>query len=130
MSKYEYNLVVIGAGSAGLVTSYIAAAAKAKVALVEKHRMGGDCLNTGCVPSKALIRSASFMRDIRRAHALGFVKAEAEMDFAQIMERVQRVIRKIEPHDSIERFTSLGVDCFTDEAKIVSPHEVQVGERV
>ena len=130
MSKYEYNLVVIGAGSAGLVTSYIAAAAKAKVALVEKHRMGGDCLNTGCVPSKALIRSASFMRDIRRAHALGFVKAEAEMDFAQIMERVQRVIRKIEPHDSIERFTSLGVDCFTDEAKIVSPNEVQVGERV
>lgn len=131
MPKYDYNLVVIGAGSAGLVTSYIAAAAKAKVALVEKHRMGGDCLNTGCVPSKALIRSASFMRDIRRAHALGFVKAEAEMDFAQVMERVQRVIRKIEPHDSVERYSSLGVDCFVgEEARVVSPREVKVGDRI
>lgn len=98
---YEYNMVVIGAGSAGLVTSYVAAAAKAKVALVERHKMGGDCLNTGCVPSKALIRSASFLRDAKRAQKLGIKKVEVEFDFAEIMERVQRVIGAIEPHDSV-----------------------------
>ncbi len=129
MAKYEYNLIVIGAGSAGLVTSIIAAGAKAKVALVEKHRMGGDCLNTGCVPSKALIRSASFMRDIKRCEKLGFKNVTVDFDFADVMERVSSVIKKIEPHDSIERYTKEGVDCFEDEAEIISPHEVKVGDR-
>ena len=127
MAKYQYNLVVIGAGSAGLVSSYVAAAAKAKVALVERHKMGGDCLNTGCVPSKALIRSASFMRDVRRHKLLGFKEARAEFDFAEVMERVQRVIAAIEPHDSVERYSGLGVDCIHGEARVVSPHEVEVG---
>lgn len=129
MAKYQYNLVVIGAGSAGLVSSYVAAAAKAKVALVERHKMGGDCLNTGCVPSKAIIRSASFMRDIRRAKDLGFRRAEAEFDFADIMARVHRVIAAIEPHDSIDRYTSLGVECIQGEAQMLSPNEVQVGDK-
>ena len=127
MAKYQYNLVVIGAGSAGLVSSYVAAAAKAKVALVERHKMGGDCLNTGCVPSKALIRSASFMRDVRRHKLLGFKEARAEFDFAEVMERVQRVIAAIEPHDSVERYSGLGVDCIQGEARVVSPHEVEAG---
>ncbi len=130
MAKYEYNLVVIGAGSAGLVTSYIAAAAKAKVALIERHKMGGDCLNTGCVPSKALIRSASFMRDVKRCESLGFKSAQVEFDFSAIMERVHRVIGNIEPHDSIERYTELGVECHTGSARVVSPHEVEVNGKV
>lgn len=130
MAKYDYNLVVIGAGSAGLVTSYVAAAAKAKVALIERHKMGGDCLNTGCVPSKALIRSASFMRDVKRAESFGFKNVSAEVDFAAVMERVQRIIKEIEPHDSIERFSGLGVECHTGEAKIVSPHEVEVNGKI
>ena len=129
MAKYQYNLVVIGAGSAGLVSSYVAAAAKAKVALVERHKMGGDCLNTGCVPSKALIRSASFMRDVRRHKLLGFKEARAEFDFAEVMERVQRVIAAIEPHDSVERYSGLGVDCIQGEARVVSPNEVEAGGR-
>ncbi|MGI9337186.1 MAG: dihydrolipoyl dehydrogenase family protein [Gammaproteobacteria bacterium] len=129
MAKYQYNLAVIGAGSAGLVSSYVAAAAKAKVALIERHKMGGDCLNTGCVPSKAIIRSASFMRDIRRAKQLGFRRAEAEFDFADIMARVHRVIAAIEPHDSVERYTELGVECHQGEASMLSPNEVQVGDK-
>ncbi len=128
---HDFNLVVIGAGSAGLVTSYVAAASKAKVALVERHRMGGDCLNTGCVPSKALIRSASVLRDAGRAKALGLRKIEVDFDFAEVMERVQRVIKAIEPHDSVERYSSLGVECYSGEAEIVSPNEVVVdGKRL
>ena len=123
---FDYNMVVIGAGSAGLVTSYIGAATKGKVALIEKHKMGGDCLNTGCVPSKALIRSANFMADAKKCQALGFKSAQIEFDFADVMERVQRVIKTIEPHDSTERYSSLGVDCYTGEAKILSPYEVYV----
>lgn len=124
--SFDYNMVVIGAGSAGLVTSYIGAATKGKVALIEKHKMGGDCLNTGCVPSKALIRSAKFMSDARKCQKLGFKSAQVEFDFADVMERVQRIIKTIEPHDSIERYTSLGVECHTGEAKILSPYEVSV----
>lgn len=124
--KFDYNIVAIGAGSAGLVTSYISAATKGKVALIEKHKMGGDCLNTGCVPSKALIRSAKFMADVKKCQKLGFKSAHVDFDFADVMERVQRVIRTVEPHDSIERYTSLGVECHTGEAKIVSPYEVMV----
>jgi len=126
MAKKDFNVIVIGAGSAGLVSSYIAAAVKAKVALIEKHKMGGDCLNTGCVPSKALIRSAKILSYIKRHKDYGIKSAEASFDFAEIMERVQTVIKKVEPHDSVERFTSLGVDCFAGAAKILSPHEVSV----
>ena len=125
-ARFDCNLVVIGAGSAGLVSAYIAAAVKAKVTLVEKHRMGGDCLNTGCVPSKALLRSAKFVHQAREAEHLGIKKATVEFDFAEIMERVQRVIRTIEPHDSAERYTGLGVECIQGEAKLVSPWEVEI----
>ncbi|MBT5469527.1 MAG: FAD-dependent oxidoreductase [Nitrospina sp.] len=124
--SFDYNMVVIGAGSAGLVTSYIGAATKGKVALIEKHKMGGDCLNTGCVPSKALIRSAKFMADVKKCQKLGFKSVSVEFDFAEVMERVQRVVRTVEPHDSIERYTSLGVECHTGVAKIISPYEVTV----
>jgi pyruvate/2-oxoglutarate dehydrogenase complex dihydrolipoamide dehydrogenase (E3) component/uncharacterized membrane protein YdjX (TVP38/TMEM64 family) len=125
-AKFDRNLVVIGAGSAGLVTAYIAAAVKAKVTLVEKHRMGGDCLNTGCVPSKALIRSARLLSDVRRAREFGIGRASADFDFAEIMERVQRVIRTVEPHDSVERYAGLGVEVLQGEARIASPYRVDV----
>ncbi len=127
---YDYNVVVIGAGSGGLVASLIAAAVKAKVALVEKHQMGGDCLNTGCVPSKALIRSAKMAHYAKRAKDWGFRSAEVEFEFAEVMDRVQRVIKAIEPHDSVERFTGLGVECLQGEATIESPWRVRVGDRV
>ena len=109
-SRFDRNLVVIGAGSAGLVSAYIGAAIKAKVTLVERHRMGGDCLNTGCVPSKALIRSAKLFSHMRRSREFGIRTADAAFDFAEVMERVQQVIRAIEPHDSIARYTGLGVE--------------------
>jgi pyruvate/2-oxoglutarate dehydrogenase complex dihydrolipoamide dehydrogenase (E3) component/uncharacterized membrane protein YdjX (TVP38/TMEM64 family) len=126
-ARFDRNLVVIGAGSAGLVSAYIAAAVKAKVTLVEKHRMGGDCLNTGCVPSKALIRSARLLSHIRRAPEFGIARASADFDFADVMERVQRVIRAVEPHDSVERYTGLGVEVLQGEARILSPWRVEVG---
>ncbi|MBT8421499.1 MAG: FAD-dependent oxidoreductase, partial [Gammaproteobacteria bacterium] len=128
-SKFDTNMVVIGAGSAGLVTSYIAAAAKAKVTLVERENMGGDCLNTGCVPSKALIRSSRIANYIHRAPEFGLLPATAKADFSAVMRRVQDVIAKIEPHDSIERYTALGVDCEAGSAEIVSPWEVKVGDK-
>jgi pyruvate/2-oxoglutarate dehydrogenase complex dihydrolipoamide dehydrogenase (E3) component len=126
MSKYDYNIIVIGGGSAGLVSSYIAAAVKAKVALIEKHKMGGDCLNTGCVPSKALLRSAKMLSYANRAKEFGFQKTTVEFDFAEVMQRVQNVIKTIAPHDSRERYASLGVECIEGEAKITSPHSVEV----
>ncbi len=125
-AKFDRNLVVIGAGSAGLVTSYIAAAVKAKVTLIEKHKMGGDCLNTGCVPSKALIRSAKFVAQQKRASELGMKSASVDFDFADVMERIQRVIKTIEPHDSVDRYQALGVDVIEGEAKITSPYTVEV----
>ncbi len=124
--RYDRNLVVIGAGSAGLVSAYIAAAVRAKVTLVEKHKMGGDCLNTGCVPSKALIKSARLLAQIRRAPEFGLKSASADFDFSDVMERVQRVVRTVEPHDSVERYTALGVECIEGEAKITSPWTVEV----
>jgi len=130
MATYDFNLVVIGAGSGGLVTAYIAAAVKAKVALIEKHKMGGDCLNTGCVPSKALIKSARLLSQIKKHKKYGINEASVSFDFADVMERVQRVIKTIEPHDSVERFTSLGVDCFQGAARILSPYEVEVNGKV
>lgn len=126
MAKKGFNVIVIGGGSAGLVSSYISAAVKAKVALIERHKMGGDCLNTGCVPSKALIRSAKILSYIKRHQDYGIKSAEATFDFAEVMERVQKVVQKVEPHDSVERYTSLGVDCFQGDAKILSPYEVSV----
>jgi uncharacterized membrane protein YdjX (TVP38/TMEM64 family) len=128
---FDTNMVVVGAGSAGLVSSLIAAAVKARVTLIEKHRMGGDCLNTGCVPSKSLIRSARFVAESRRCQELGIASAELKFEFSEVMERVQRVIRTIEPHDSVERFTGLGVDCVEGAATIHSPFEVEVnGKRI
>ena len=124
--QYDYNMVVIGAGSAGLVSAYIAAATKAKVALIEKHRMGGDCLNTGCVPSKALIRSAKLLSHIARSKEFGIARASAEFDFAEVMQRVQRVVKTVEPHDSVERYTGLGVEVIEGTARITSPWTVQV----
>ena len=124
--KFDRNLIVIGAGSAGLVTAYIAAAVKAKVTLVEKNRMGGECLHTGCVPSKALIRSARFLSHVKRSSEFGIRSATADFEFAEVMERVQRVIRDIEPHDSVERYTALGVDVLLGRARIASPWEVEV----
>jgi pyruvate/2-oxoglutarate dehydrogenase complex dihydrolipoamide dehydrogenase (E3) component/uncharacterized membrane protein YdjX (TVP38/TMEM64 family) len=124
--SFDNNVVVIGAGSAGLVTAYIASAVKAKVTLVEKHKMGGDCLNTGCVPSKALIKSAKLLSHMSRAKEFGLESASATWNFGQVMDRVHRVIGEIEPHDSIERYTSLGVDCVTGTATITSPWTVDV----
>jgi pyruvate/2-oxoglutarate dehydrogenase complex dihydrolipoamide dehydrogenase (E3) component/uncharacterized membrane protein YdjX (TVP38/TMEM64 family) len=128
-ARFERNLVVIGAGSAGLVSAYIAAAVRAKVTLVEKHRMGGDCLNTGCVPSKALLRSAKLAWQIRNAQKYGIRQASAEFDFADVIDRIQRVIRTVEPHDSVERYESLGVECIRGEARITSPWTVEVDGR-
>jgi len=122
----DYNLVVIGAGSAGLVSAYIAATVKAKAALIEKHKMGGDCLNTGCVPSKSLIRSAKILHYAKRAEDFGLKSAAPDYQFSDVMDRVKGIIKKIEPHDSVDRYTQLGVDCYTGTARIVSPYEVEV----
>ena len=127
---FDTNLVVIGAGSAGLVAALIAATLKARVTLVEKHRMGGDCLNTGCVPSKALLRSAHAAAELRRAPEFGLAPVELAVDFPRVMQRVQDTIATIAPHDSVERFTGLGVDCVQGEARILSPWEVQVNGEV
>jgi pyruvate/2-oxoglutarate dehydrogenase complex dihydrolipoamide dehydrogenase (E3) component/uncharacterized membrane protein YdjX (TVP38/TMEM64 family) len=128
-AKFDRNLVVIGAGSAGLVSAYIAATVRAKVTLVEKHRMGGDCLNTGCVPSKALIKTAKVLSLARRGESFGLKKTNIEFDFADVMERVQRVVKTIEPHDSVERYRSLGVEVLQGEATITSPWTVEVDGR-
>ena len=125
-ATFDRNLIVIGAGSAGLVSAYIAAAVKAKVTLIEKHQMGGDCLNTGCVPSKALLKTAKILSQVKNPHKYGIKWTRVEFDFAEVMERVQRVIREIEPHDSVERYSSLGVECLKGEAKIISPWAVEV----
>lgn len=123
---FDRNLVVIGAGSAGLVAAYVAAAVKAKVTLIEGHRMGGDCLNVGCVPSKALIRSARFLKHAREAATLGIARAAVDYDFAEVMARVQRVIRTVEPHDSAARYSGLGVEVIAGQARITSPWRVEV----
>jgi pyruvate/2-oxoglutarate dehydrogenase complex dihydrolipoamide dehydrogenase (E3) component/uncharacterized membrane protein YdjX (TVP38/TMEM64 family) len=125
-ARFDRNLIVIGGGSAGLVTAYIAAAVKAKVTLIEKHKLGGDCLNTGCVPSKALIRSAKLLSHMRRSKEFGIRGASAEFDFAEVMARVQNVIKTVEPHDSVERYTGLGVEVIEGTAKMVSPWAVEV----
>ncbi|CAG20511.1 FAD-dependent oxidoreductase [Photobacterium profundum] len=129
--KFDQNMVVIGAGAGGLVSSYIAAAVKAEVTLIERHKMGGDCLNTGCVPSKAIIRAAHTMAEISRAHEFGITTDKPQVNFEKVMSRIHNVIDKIEPHDSVERYSSLGVNCISGEAQILSPWEVEVnGQRI
>lgn len=124
--KFDNNLLVIGAGAGGLVSAYIAAALKAKVTLVEKHQMGGDCLNSGCVPSKALLKSSKIAALLKRADEFGLKATEPEFEFSEIMQRVQNIITAIAPHDSIERYTKLGVEVITGKAKLISPWLVEV----
>lgn len=123
---FDNNLIVIGAGSGGLVSAYIAATVKAKVTLIERHKMGGDCLNTGCVPSKALIRTAKLLSEARHSEKYGIKHMDAEFDFKDVMTRIKNVITKIEPHDSVERYTELGVNVITGEARIIDPYRVAV----
>lgn len=124
--RFDYNLAVIGAGSGGLVSAYIGAATQARVVLIEAGRMGGDCLNTGCVPSKTLLRSARLLAEIRQAQHFGLREAHAEVDFAAIMARVAATVAEIAPHDSVERYTALGVDCVAGHARLRSPWEIEV----
>lgn len=124
--SFDRNLVVIGAGSAGLVTAYIAAAVKASVTLVEKHKMGGDCLNTGCVPSKSLLHASKLAHVHKQAQQTGVNYTAPEIDFKAVMGKVHSVIKSIEPHDSIERYESLGVNVVTGSAKIISPWQVDI----
>jgi len=124
--SFDRNLIVIGAGAAGLVTAYIAAAVRAKVTLIERHKMGGDCLNYGCVPSKALIHSANFLKQARQSASLGIKQTNVDYNFAEIMARIQRIIKTVEPHDSVERYTKLGVEVIQGEARITSPWTVKI----
>ena len=124
--SFDNNLIVIGGGSAGLVTAYIASAVKAQVTLIEKHRMGGDCLNTGCVPSKALISATRLLAKSARAQEFGIAEMKADFQFSEVMEHVQSVIKKIEPHDSVARYQNLGVNVIEGEARILSPWEVEI----
>jgi len=126
---FDHNLIVIGAGAGGLVTSYIAAAVKANVALIEGDKMGGDCLNTGCVPSKALIRSAHAADQLRNASQFGLAEVPVEVDMPAVMARIRRVISAIEPHDSVQRYNALGVDCIQGHATLTTPWSVEVNGR-
>jgi pyruvate/2-oxoglutarate dehydrogenase complex dihydrolipoamide dehydrogenase (E3) component/uncharacterized membrane protein YdjX (TVP38/TMEM64 family) len=123
---FDRNIVVIGAGAAGLVTAYIAAAVKASVTLVEKHKMGGDCLNTGCVPSKSLLHASKLAHIHKESQKTGVTYAAPQIDFKTVMSQVHSVIKTIEPHDSIERYESLGVNVVTGSATIVSPWQVDI----
>ena len=123
---FDRNLIVIGAGAGGLVSAYIAAVVKAKVTLIESHKMGGDCLNYGCVPSKALIKSAKLAHQIRHASKYGLHDATPTFSFKAVMQRIEDIIRAIAPHDSVERYTGLGVEVLEGYAKIVNPWTVEV----
>ena len=125
---FDRNLIVLGGGAAGLVSSYIAATVKAKVSLIEAKHMGGDCLNTGCVPSKALIKSAKIAHYIGHADQFGLRASQPQLDFSEVMARVKSVITQIEPHDSVERYTKLGVDCVSGYAKFVDPWTVEIAD--
>jgi len=127
---FDYNMVVIGAGAAGLVTSYLCTSFRAKVALIEKNKMGGDCLNTGCVPSKALLKSAKIAHYFKNSSQYGLESQNPTLNFKKVMARVHEIISKIEPHDSIKRYTELGVTCFQGKAQIISPWEVKVGTKI
>ena len=123
---FDRNLIVIGGGAAGLVSAYIAAAVKAKVTLIEAHKMGGDCLNYGCVPSKALIKSAKLAHQMRHGAKYGLSDTAPSFSFKAVMQRVHDVIRAIEPHDSVERYTGLGVEVLQGYGKLVNPWTVEV----
>ena len=125
-SSFDRNLIVIGAGAGGLVSAYIAAAVKAKVTLIEAHKMGGDCLNYGCVPSKALIKSAKLAHQIRHASRYGLADTTPSFSFKAVMQRIHDVIKAIEPHDSVERYTGLGVEVLNGYAKLVNPWTVEI----
>ena len=124
--RFDRNLIVIGAGAGGLVSAYIAAAVKARVTLIEAHRMGGDCLNYGCVPSKALIRSAKLAQQMRQGSRFGLQDTEPAFSFKAVMQRVHEVIRDIEPHDSVERYTALGVEVLQGHARLLNPWTVEI----
>ncbi len=124
--SFDRNLIVIGAGAGGLVTALIGAAVKAKVTLIEAHKMGGDCLNFGCVPSKALIKSAKLAHQMKHGAKYGLMDTEAVFSFSTVMKRIHHIIAEIAPHDSVERFTGLGVDVQLGYAKIVNPWTVEI----
>lgn len=128
-THFDRNMIVIGAGAGGLVSAYIAAAVKAKVTLIEKHKMGGDCLNTGCVPSKALIKSCNVIKEASNAADFGVDVTINNIDFKKIMTRIKQVITQVEPHDSVERYTELGVECLQGDAKIINPWTVEVNNQ-
>ena len=130
MSKFENNIVVVGAGSAGLIAAMVGATARAKVVLIEKDRMGGDCLNRGCIPSKALIASAKVARLLSRSESFGIRNQKADLDFESVMERVHRVISRVAPKDSKQRYEEMGVACIEGQAQLVDGHHVEVGGRV
>lgn len=123
---FDRNLIVIGGGAAGLVSAYIAAAVKAKVTLVEAHKMGGDCLNYGCIPSKALIKSAHVAHTLKNAERYGLENQRLSFSFRKIMARIHEVIKTVAPHDSIERYTQLGVDVIEGYATLVDPWTVEI----
>lgn len=124
--KFDRNMIVIGAGAGGLVTSYIAAAVKAKVTLIEAGEMGGDCLNTGCVPSKAIIKSAKIAQQMRHGENYGLENTTPQFSFKKVMARVRQVIADIAPHDSIERYTNLGVEVLKGYGKLIDPWTVEI----
>mgnify|MGYP003671058941 CR=1 FL=1 len=123
---FDRNLIVIGAGAGGLVSSYIAAAVKAKVTLIEAHKMGGDCLNYGCVPSKALIKSAKLAKQMQVAENYGLENVQPSFSFKKVMQRIHNIIAEVEPHDSVERYTGLGVEVLQGYAKLIDPWTVEV----
>lgn len=127
---FDYNMIVIGGGAAGLVTSYLSASVNAKVALIEKNKMGGDCLNTGCVPSKALIKTTKVLSLSKKAKNYGLKNILIDFEFQEVMSRVKRVVEEVEPHDSVARYQALGVDCMAGKARIISPFEVKVNDRI
>lgn len=124
--KFDRNMIVIGAGAGGLVTSYIAAAVKAKVTLIEAGEMGGDCLNYGCVPSKAIIKSAKMANSIKNAHHYGLEDSTPQFSFKKVMQRVHDVVAEVAPHDSVERYTNLGVEVLKGYGKLLDPWTVEV----
>ncbi|WP_371136744.1 FAD-dependent oxidoreductase, partial [Hydrogenophaga sp.] len=125
-TSFDRNLIVIGAGAGGLVSAYIAAAVKAKVTLIEAHKMGGDCLNYGCVPSKALIKSAKLAHQMRHGANYGLNDTTPTFSFKAVMQRIHDVIKAIEPHDSVARYTGLGVEVLQGYAKLVNPWTVEI----
>jgi pyruvate/2-oxoglutarate dehydrogenase complex dihydrolipoamide dehydrogenase (E3) component/uncharacterized membrane protein YdjX (TVP38/TMEM64 family) len=125
-AKFDRNMVVIGAGAAGLVSAYIAATVKAKVTLVEAKEMGGDCLNTGCVPSKAIIKSAKVAHQMRHADKYGLTPADPKVPFRAVIARVMEAVKTIEPNDSVERYTGLGVDVVKGYARVIDPWTVEI----